>query len=184
MPPVETSVERTSTWRVRLAASALLLAVFSTGAVAGVAGYRWVLFDTGREEMPPPPEELGFRLRTLGLTTEQETSVRKIFDQYRPELDAVLRETFPKVRAVQARIDADIAKVLTVEQRQKFLNSAKPHGPPNFHRNHGPEGFRGGPQPPHPPGELPPVPLEGPFEPWNGPRPQGSFDVPALPAPQ
>jgi hypothetical protein len=184
MSHLEPSVEKTSTWRVRLAASALLLTVFCTGSVAGVAGYRWVLYDTLREEIPPPPEELGFRLHALRLTPEQEVSVRKVFDKYRPELDKVLRETFPKVRAVQARIDADIVKILNEEQRREFLNSAKHHGPPNFRRHHGPEGFRGGPLPPHPLGELPPVPTEGLFEPWNGPRPQGTFDVPKVPAPK
>lgn len=149
-----------SPWRVRLGAIALLLAVFSTGAVAGVAGYRWILADGKRDDMPAPPEELGFRLRPLALTDAQETQVRSIFERYRPELDSVLRETFPRVRAVQERIDADIVKVLTEEQRRKFLESAKRRKPHHFRPPHERGGF---PAPPHPPPfGIPPEPSAGP----------------------
>jgi Spy/CpxP family protein refolding chaperone len=150
-----------------MGAIALLLAVFCTGAVAGVAGYRWVLEDAKRDEMPAPPEELRFRLRPLALSDAQETQVRSIFEKYRPELDSVLRETFPRVRAVQERIDADIAKVLTEEQRRKFLESATRRKRPHFRPPHERVGFPAPLQPP--PFGVPPEPSVGPIDDWKGP---------------
>jgi hypothetical protein len=86
-----------------------------------------------------------------------------------------LRETFPKVRAVQEQIDAEIVKLLTDEQRHKFLESAKRGGPPPIHPPRDPEGFsRRGPRPfgeygPMPPFGGPPDAAGSALELWQGP---------------
>jgi Spy/CpxP family protein refolding chaperone len=146
-------------WKVRISVIAMLVAVFSAGAVAGIAGYRWLWLDPRHANEPLPPGVLGARLRQLDLSKEQQAQARAIFEKYRPKLDAVLRETFPKVRAVQEQIDADLVKLLTNEQRRKFEELAKRHwhdhlGPP-MGRGHG-DGFH--PRGPRPFEEPPPPP--------------------------
>jgi hypothetical protein len=75
-------------------------------------------------------------------------------ERHRPELEGVLRETFPKVQAVHDRIDAELRAILNDAQRVKFdawkaQRPARPHGgrpgfgPPGFARpfpGGGPEG--------------------------------------------
>jgi Spy/CpxP family protein refolding chaperone len=144
--------------RLRLSAIALLLAIFASGAVAGAGLYRWAAHDHGR--MGPPPD-MGPRSmhRDLGLSGEQAQKVENIMQKYRPELEAVIRETFPRVKAVHDRIDGEIRLLLTDDQRRRFdaMKSHAPDGPgmggprlgapPSFM----PPGRRMGP-----PGDMPP----------------------------
>lgn len=137
---------------VRLGAIGLFLFVFVAGAITGVAVYRWQWLGAPRADMLPHPGEMGLRLHRLNLTEEQRTQIRAVFENYRPKLDAVLRETFPKVRAVQELIDADIVKLLTEKQRLQFIELGKRGGPPGFHSG-GPNPFTD--RPPMPPPGMP-----------------------------
>lgn len=119
-----------SAWRIRFATLSVVLGLFVSGAVTGAALYRWARLDACTESGLPPrpgPWEL---FGSLNMSDEQQQKVRAIFDRYKPDLDNALRETYPKVRAIQERIDADVVKVLTDEQRKKFDNARKHHEPP------------------------------------------------------
>lgn len=147
---------------VRWMSVAVLLATFAAGVVTGAGLQRW----TG----PPPPPPPGFLprvpLEALDLSEHQWTQVRAIVDRRRPELDAILKDTFPRVREVNEQIEREVREVLTPEQRAKFdeLKARRPGPPPGGP----PHGLPGpwGPRPPHgtPPSHPPPSFLSPPPE--------------------
>lgn len=105
--------------RPRLAAIALLLGVFVAGAVTGIQLYRWG--ERNSMALPPPPRmPPRMRLHTLGLSTEQQRKIDAIMNKHHPDIEAVLREGFPRLRAIHDRIDAEIRPILNEEQRIKF----------------------------------------------------------------
>jgi hypothetical protein len=56
----------------------------------------------------------------VSLSPDQQKKIERIVTGYRPEFEAILRESFPRVRAVQERMNAEIRAVLTPEQRKQF----------------------------------------------------------------
>jgi hypothetical protein len=125
--------------KVRFLTGLLLLAVFVVGNVSGAALYFWFApqpIHRHHQGLPPP-------FGQLGLSKEKEREVMRVFDKHRPELEAILRETYPKARAVFDVIDKEISVFLTDEQKKKLQQFDKkpPFG--------GPMGF--GPNPPPPP---------------------------------
>ncbi len=146
MPQTETS-PRT----VRLMTALLLVAMFAAGTATGVGLCRWMA-----PGHPPPHSGPAFGplpLEELGLTAEQRDKTHEILERHRPELDAILHESFPKVRAVNDQIEREIREVLTPEQRAQ-LDQAKARRPP-------------------PPGPPPPGPPPGPWPPAGHPPPFG-----------
>ena len=149
--------------QVRMRAIALLAVMFIAGALAGAGVSRMVDY----RHRPPRPPWMG-PFGELGLTAEQDARVRAVFEKHRPELDAILAETRPKVREVQKAIDDDLSAILTPEQLHK-LQQLKGDGrlpPPSFPPGLGPHGA--GPAP----GLLPPPPIGMPPPPGPGPGPQ------------
>jgi hypothetical protein len=122
----------------------VLLAVFTAGAFVGAGIYRFALLDRPEEPMPPVPPWRMFH--ELDLTADQQTKIKAVFERYRPKIDAILHEAFPKVHAIQDQIDADVSKLLTPQQNEKLKEIRKRRGP---HR--GGRMFPPGP----PPGDLP-----------------------------
>ncbi|MGC4067088.1 MAG: hypothetical protein QM784_21105 [Polyangiaceae bacterium] len=90
-----------SPWGVRMSAVLLLLSVFTAGAFVGAGIYRFALLDRPEEPMPPVPPWRMFH--ELDLTADQQTKVKAVFEQYRPKIDAIVHEAFPKVHAIQDR---------------------------------------------------------------------------------
>jgi Spy/CpxP family protein refolding chaperone len=122
--------------RVQLLTALVILATFVAGAATGMGVARWA-----RPPHPPPPPPAGLPpLRELDLSPEQDERARQIAERHREELEGILRETFPRVRAVHEKIEAEVRGILTPEQ-QRRLDEIKARRPPP----------RGGP-PPH----LPP----------------------------
>lgn len=127
----------------------ILLGVFLAGAAAGAGVHAWAR---------PSPAHLGVRhggpkslLRELELSPEQHEQARGVFDRHRAQVEAVMREGFPKIRAAQDALDAELRTILTPEQRNRLdeLRARRrpfmgPGGPP-------PEADGFGPPPPPPP---------------------------------
>jgi Spy/CpxP family protein refolding chaperone len=111
--------------RVQLLAAVVLLITFALGTATGAALLRHFEPQRGHR-MPPPP----MLVRELNLSAEQDAKVREIFERFRPRFDAVVRETFPRVRAINAEMDKEIRAVLTPEQQKRFdeLKARAPQG--------------------------------------------------------
>jgi Spy/CpxP family protein refolding chaperone len=104
---------------VRLLTAIVLIGTFVLGAATGAGFMRWALMDGSSERLPGPP--FGpWPLHQLDLSEEQRTRVHEIMERHRPELDAILRESFPQVRTIHEQIDREIREVLSDEQRTEL----------------------------------------------------------------
>jgi hypothetical protein len=131
---------------VRLVTALLLVLIFAAGVGAGAALCRWTGGHADRLPRPPLPPPW----HALGLSPEQQKQAREIAEKHRPALEAVLRETFPRVRAINDQMERELRAILTPDQI-KLLEQLKAAGPPP-----------GMPPPgmgPPPPGMGPPPPL-------------------------
>jgi hypothetical protein len=141
-------------WRIHVLSGLLLLGTFLAGGAAGI-GLAYALGGHGRPRPPEGPPPLPRQFQELGLSPAQQREAEAIFARHRPELDAVLQESYPRVRAVNERMESELRAILTPEQAKRLdtLKARRPPPPP-----HGP-GFGGGPTelgPPPPPGGAPP----------------------------
>jgi hypothetical protein len=68
-------------------------------------------------------------LAGLDLTPEQERAARALMEKRRPEMEAVLRETFPRFEAIRRQFEADLRPSLTEAQARK-LDAHRPEPPP------------------------------------------------------
>ena len=144
----------TTVWRIHVLSGLLLLGTFLAGGAAGV-GLAYALRAPGHPR-PPEPPPFPRQFQELGLSAAQQQQAEAIFARHRPELDAVLQESYPKVRAINERMEAELRAILTPEQAQR-LDALKARRPP--HPPHGADFGRGPPEPgPPPPGGGPPPP--------------------------
>lgn len=147
--------------QIRLLTALLLFGTFLSGAVAGTGLVRWM-------GMPPPPHHVPFLPGPPGalkLTPDQEAKARHITEHYRPQLEAILRASFPKVQAINEQMESELRQILTPEQI-KVLDDIKAHRPPMP---------PGGPMP----GAGPPSPGESAFMPPPGPPPWPQSPLPS-----
>ena len=77
----------------------------------------------------------------LHLTPQQKEAVRQIVQQRHARIEAIVATTRPQMRQEIESMNAEIDKVLTPEQRQKFESLSQ-----RMHQRH--RGMRGGPPPP------------------------------------
>jgi len=156
--------------RIHLWSGLIVLGTFLAGGAAGAGLVTWL-----RPGPPhhgphqPSPGWLPPPLAALDLTVEQQQKAKAIMEKHRPELEAVVRESFPRLRALLDQVDKELRGILTEPQALKFdeLKAKRPLGPEGV-----PPGFApgaGGPPPPQgtdlsepppgpPPGPPPPRP--------------------------
>jgi Spy/CpxP family protein refolding chaperone len=159
-------------WQVYL----VLIGIFVAGGLSG-----WVVANgvaRRHAPMPPPPEvwiarRIEHVARELELTPEQKVHIQPIVQRTIEELDKLRRQSMPAVHGILERMETDVAKQLTPEQRTKFEHILKerrearkqlreqrgphgegerPHGPPPDEQNPPPPPDTGG-QPPTPPAQ-------------------------------
>ena len=58
--------------------------------------------------------------KSLDLTPDQQAKIQPIFDQAKPQVDAVRQEAMQKIRAIRENTQAQIRPILTPAQQQKF----------------------------------------------------------------
>ncbi len=137
----------------RILSIVILLGVFAAGAVFGAGLVRTHAPERGGPPpMPPGPAER--LIHHLQLTPAQAEELHRIERAHRDELDRLMKETMPKIRAVMDAVENELRPVLTEEQRTRLdeLQRDRPPPPP-----FGPPPF--GPPPGHhrpPPGHFPP----------------------------
>jgi periplasmic protein CpxP/Spy len=121
--------------------------IFLAGALTGALVAPLV----GRTFMrPPEPREMSrhmlMRLQSdLNLTEDQTAKIRPLIDKIGAEMDAIRRETTKRVHDRVAAMHAQIAQLLTPEQRDKFMKLEAEHRQRLGHRR-----GRGEPPPPPP----------------------------------
>jgi Spy/CpxP family protein refolding chaperone len=123
--------------RIHVMSGIVVLGTFLAGAMAGAGIERM----QQRRELPGPPffhgravgtgEDVHFMaLPGLSLSPDQQKKIERIVTGYRPQFEAVVRESFPRVRAVQEKMNAEIRAVLTPEQQKQFDEAQR--APPGF----------------------------------------------------
>jgi hypothetical protein len=166
--------------RMRLLAVLTLLVVFAAGALVGAAVER----GTGHHRPPhgaiprsggPPPmfAEGSPIVQRLKLTPVQRDSIERLTARDRARADSVFHSTRQQMRAHFDSTIRAVDAVLTPEQRAEWRRIHEgwhqgdgPEGPMRHHGQssrhgpgergeHGPEGARRGPEPPHPAAPAP-----------------------------
>ncbi|MDQ2856654.1 MAG: hypothetical protein M3R68_10020 [Acidobacteriota bacterium] len=105
-----------SKWLLRAAATIIFLLGFTAGALSFNAYRAWsrnrleVSRRGGFEEM----------LDRLQLSADQKTQVHQILDETREQLQALRKESEPRVNDIRQRTDERLQKVLTPEQWKQF----------------------------------------------------------------
>jgi Spy/CpxP family protein refolding chaperone len=159
-----TSLTERTPRQVRLLTALLLFATFLLGAATGAGFAHWLALPP--PHLPPVPFLPG-PSDTLHLTPDQEAHARAIMDNYRPKLEAVWREGFPKLQAIDREMENEMRQLLTPQQKRTLdeIEARRPPLPPGPAPGPGfgpPGGFPPGPLPPEPmmppPGSLPGVP--------------------------
>ena len=106
--------------RSKLAAVALLAAVFIAGGLAGWGGHEAAdRDDRGGRGRHGPDAMVAYLGRKLDLTSAQQDSVRAIFARHRPETEALWGRVRPQFDSIKARIRAEIDAQLTPAQRER-----------------------------------------------------------------
>ena len=102
-----------SKWQVRIAALVIFVLGFAAGGLALNAYKRWERADAGRN---------GFEkmLDSLQLTADQKTQVHQILGDTRQQLQALRKESEPRVVEIRRQADERLQKVLTPEQWKQF----------------------------------------------------------------
>ena len=110
-----------SVFKMRLMSTILLIGVFAAGILGGLGISRWLgpshphgLHPHGRahDHIPGTPGPIP----GLNLSPEQKEKADAIREKYRPELEAIIRETFPRVREINLKMESDLKKILNPEQ--------------------------------------------------------------------
>jgi Spy/CpxP family protein refolding chaperone len=104
-------------WQVRVAVLSVFLLGFVAGALALNAYHVWFAAS-------PPTKQQRFEriFDQLSLSDAQKTDVQKIVGETREEIQALRKESEPRVKEIRGRADERFQKVFTAEQWQKFLN--------------------------------------------------------------
>ena len=105
-----------SSWQVRAAAAVIFLLGFAAGALALNAYRAW----RDAHAQPAPQDRFRQMSQRLQLSPEQEAQVRQVFDDTRSQLDALRRESEPRVQDIRGRADERLRQALTPEQWQRF----------------------------------------------------------------
>jgi Spy/CpxP family protein refolding chaperone len=150
------------TGRIHVASAAIVLGAFLAGAAAGAGVHAWLVPPERPRRGPPPggppPRGLPPYLRELDLTPEQERAAQAIFERHRAAIDAVMRESMPRVQAIDEKVEEELAAILRPEQKAQLaeLRKRRPPPPPPPPGGPGGPGDPGRPPPPGPPPGPPP----------------------------
>jgi len=99
-----------------------LLAVFGLGAAAGILGERYIMHRRDRRPSQPrtPYVLLDPVVKTLGLTAEQQASIRDIFKRSDERMKVLDAEIHARLREMRAELKSEVDAILTPEQRAKL----------------------------------------------------------------
>ncbi|HYA49121.1 MAG TPA: hypothetical protein VEG35_05420 [Burkholderiales bacterium] len=99
-----------------------LLVVFGLGAAAGILGERYIMHRRDRRPSQPrtPYVLLDPVVKALGLTAEQQASIRDIFKRSDERMKVLDAEIHARLREMRAELKSEVDAILTPEQRAKL----------------------------------------------------------------
>lgn len=103
-------------WQLRAAAAMIFVLGFAAGALA-LNAYRAWSRGSGQVSRQDRFEQMSERLK---FNNEQKTQVQQILGDTREQLQALRKESEPRVKEIRERADERLQKVLTPEQWQQF----------------------------------------------------------------
>ena len=103
-------------WQVRVAALAIFVLGFAAGALALNAYKRW----HRGAEAATRQDRFERMLDGLKLNADQKTQVHQILGDTREQLQALRKESEPRVNDIRRQTDEKLQKILTPEQWQQF----------------------------------------------------------------
>lgn len=103
-----------SKWQIRIAALLIFVLGFLAGALALNVYHRW------RSGAQAHRQEFAQLINRLQLNDDQKTQVRQIFSDTREQLQALRKESDPRVVEIRQRTDERLQKVLTPDQWKQF----------------------------------------------------------------
>lgn len=109
-------ISNKSKWQVRVAAIVIFLLGFAAGALALNAYKRW--HRSGAEASRQDRFER--MLDSLQLNADQKTQVHQILSDTREQLQALRKESEPRVGEIRQQADERLQKVLTPDQWKQF----------------------------------------------------------------
>lgn len=109
-----------STTRARVLGALLLLAVFTAGAMSGVAYTRMKRPGVNVNVRMVATDKLPRELQQLNPTPAQADSLRKVLHDGQLRTIRVLNDFEPRLRQAMDTLDAEIHAILTPDQRVKF----------------------------------------------------------------
>lgn len=108
---------RKNSWLVRVAALVIFILGFAAGALAPSAYRAWVRDSNGRQGRLDKLSE------DLKLTPEQKEQMRQIFGETRTRLEALRKESEPRVAEIRRDADERLKQALTPAQWEEFRKS-------------------------------------------------------------
>lgn len=103
-------------WQVRLAAIVIFLLGFAAGALTLNAYKRWSRSGVEASRQ----DRFEQMLDTLQLNADQKSQVHQILDDTRGQLQALKKESEPRVNEIRQQTDERLQKVLTPDQWKQF----------------------------------------------------------------
>lgn len=105
-------------WQVRIAVLSVFMLGFVAGALALNAYHVWF----SAASKPTKQQRYEQIFDQLSLSDGQKTEVQKIVGETREEIQALRKESEPRVKEIRGRADERFQKVFSPEQWQKFQN--------------------------------------------------------------
>jgi len=108
--------------KYRLWVALTLLVVFGLGAAAGVFGERYLMHRRDRRPSQPrtPYVLLDPVVKALGLTADEQASIRDIFKRSDERMKTLDTEIHARLREMRAELKSEVDAILTPEQRAKL----------------------------------------------------------------
>jgi hypothetical protein len=120
---------RSESW-LRLMSGFVLVGVFAAGALFGAGLLRWMAPRETPHEGRPPGGPIEAMNHELDLDAHQRDQLRAIADAHRADLEAIMRETQPRIRMVLDSIEQEMTPNLRPDQVQKLEAWRKRRPPP------------------------------------------------------
>ena len=136
--------------KYRLWVALTIVAVFGLGAAAGIFGERYLMH--GRDRRPAQPRTpfvlLDPVVKALGLTVEQQGTIREIFKRSDERMKTLDTEIHGRLREIRTELKSEVDAILRPEQRAKLEDMIQKERAKHQPKRADTDSQRGGTNPP------------------------------------